>query len=183
MQSYAVQYLNTFYKILDDMEREMKEAELSNSISADFINQMIPHHQAAIKMSENILKYSGDKQIRAIAENIISEQTKSIADMRASYPQCREKVNSNSDIASYMERFKAVTDIMFEQMRNSPASSNVNYDFLVEMIPHHRGAVRMSANLLRFNICRQLIPIADAIIVSQLEGIREMEKLLKEYSK
>lgn len=90
MQSCAVQYLNTFYKILDDMEREMKEAELSNSISADFINRMIPHHQAAIKMP---------------------------------------------------------------------------------------------ANLLRFNICRRLIPIADTIIVSRLEGIREMEDLLKEYSK
>ena len=78
MDENVQQYINTFEEILADMENGMDNAELSNSISATFINQMIPHHEAAIKMSENILKYSDDAAVRSIAEGIITEQTKSI---------------------------------------------------------------------------------------------------------
>lgn len=49
------QYLCCFYEILDNMIEEMTNAKLTNSISHNFIVQMIPHHQAAIKMSQNIL--------------------------------------------------------------------------------------------------------------------------------
>ena len=52
------EYLNTFYCILDQMVREMTTANLTESISNNFIVQMIPHHQAAIRMSENLLKYT-----------------------------------------------------------------------------------------------------------------------------
>ena len=47
------------------------------------------------------------------------------------------------------------------------------------MIPHHRGAVRMSENALRFPLCPELVPLLDAIIVSQKEGIRKMQCLMK----
>lgn len=48
-----------------------------------------------------------------------------------------------------------------------------------EMIPHHRGAVRMSENALRFCLCPELVPLLNEIIVSQKKGIKEMECLLK----
>ena len=40
------QYLCCFYEILDNMIEEMTSAKLTNSISHNFIVQMIPHHQA-----------------------------------------------------------------------------------------------------------------------------------------
>lgn len=49
-------YLSAFNCILDEMIQRMTEAEQSDSISHNFIVQMIPHHRAAIEMSENILK-------------------------------------------------------------------------------------------------------------------------------
>lgn len=183
MDENVQQYINTFEEILADMENGMDNAELSNSISATFINQMIPHHEAAIKMSENILKYSDDAAVRSIAEGIITEQTKSIADMRSVYPGCRQKTDSDEDIMEYLSAYKSITDVMFKNMNNSPIVENVNYDFITEMIPHHKGAVRMSINLLRFPICGSLMPIADTIIISQLKGIEQMEALLAEYNK
>lgn len=36
---------------------------LTDSISGNFIMQMIPHHTAAIEMSANILKYTTDPQL------------------------------------------------------------------------------------------------------------------------
>ena len=38
------------------------------------------------------------------------------------------------------------------------------------MIPHHQGAIRMSENALRYLLCPGLIPLLDAIIVSQKKG-------------
>lgn len=43
---------------------------------------------------------------------------------------------------------------------------------------YHRGAIEMSQNALRYPICPELVPILDAIISSQQEGIRKMERLL-----
>ncbi len=44
-------YLSEFYCILDRMIESITEAELTDSISHNFIVQMIPHHRAAIGMS------------------------------------------------------------------------------------------------------------------------------------
>ena len=50
------QYLADYRNIVQNMIMEMTSAELDCSISHNFISQMIPHHKAAIEMSENILK-------------------------------------------------------------------------------------------------------------------------------
>ena len=48
-----------------------------------------------------------------------------------------------------------------------------------EMIPHHKGAIRMSENALRFDICPELKPILCEIITSQQKGVSEMTQLLR----
>ena len=49
-------YIDTFYKILDEMSTKMKEVEPSSSISATFIQQMIPHHEALIPLLKILQK-------------------------------------------------------------------------------------------------------------------------------
>ena len=71
-------YLAKFYSIFSDMVTAMTAVQNGNSISQNFIERMIPHHEAAIEMSKNILSYTKNEQLKAIAENIIAEQTKSI---------------------------------------------------------------------------------------------------------
>lgn len=77
----AKNYLSEYYCILEKMVEGMTEAELSDSISGNFIAQMIPHHKAAIEMSNNILRYTTLIPLERIAKNIIAEQTRSIEKM------------------------------------------------------------------------------------------------------
>lgn len=63
-------YLCRFYKILDEMIEGMTNAELTNSLSHNFIVQMIPHHRAAIEMSENLLQFTTFVPLQHIAQNI-----------------------------------------------------------------------------------------------------------------
>ena len=51
-------YLDAYYDILDEMEREMTTGKQTASISRNFITQMIPHHRAAVEMCENALRYT-----------------------------------------------------------------------------------------------------------------------------
>lgn len=172
-------YLICFCEILDEMIFQMTEAELTDSISHNFIMQMIPHHMAAINMSHNLLRYTTNIPLQNIALDIISEQTKSIRNMQNILDCCSTFCNSHRGICLYQNRFNQISQTMFSEMRNACFTNDVNVNFIREMIPHHEGAIRMSENTLRFEICPELKPVLNAIIVSQKKGVKEMERLLK----
>lgn len=172
-------YLSTYYRILDEMIRGMTEAPLTDSISQNFIVQMIPHHRAAIEMSRNILKYTTNIPLQNIATGIIAEQTKSIANMQEIQHFCARLGNCERDLQLYQRRTNQILQTMFDRMENAPTTNNINADFMREMIPHHMGAVEMSKNAMQYDICQDLKPILDAIISSQERGIRQMQQLLR----
>lgn len=173
------QYLDSFYQILDTMIQKMTNVNLNNSISHNFILQMVPHHEAAIEMSNNILKYTTNIELQNIALNIISTQNQSIQAMLRAFDRCSTIMNQNTDLINYQRAFNAITETMFNDMANAPISNNVNINFINEMIPHHVGAINMSRNALRFDLCTELIPILNDIIRFQSEGVQQMRLLLQ----
>ncbi len=107
----AREYLNRFYCILDEMIWGMTGAQLDESISHNFIVQMIPHHRAAIEMSENILKYTGNEELRQIAADIIDEQGKNIENMLAIEDKCSRLCNAKQDLCRYQDRMEQMQQL------------------------------------------------------------------------
>ncbi|MCC8023757.1 MAG: DUF305 domain-containing protein [Clostridium sp.] len=173
-------YLGQFQRILSEMIRNMTSVTMTDSISGSFITQMIPHHRAAIEMSGNLLKYTVNVPLQNIALNIIASQQKSIENMTKAYPICRYCINSSTEIACYKKENDAILNTMFCEMKSACSDNSIDADFMREMIPHHRGAVRMSENALRYPLCPELVPLLEAIIISQKEGIRQMQQLLRQ---
>ncbi len=173
------EYLNTFYCILDQMIREMTTANLTESISNNFIVQMIPHHQAAIQMSENLLKYSEFCPLKTIASQIIEEQTKGIAEMEALLKSCSCLINCDKDLCLYDRRVCQVMEVMFTDMEYAQATNSIDANFIMEMIPHHLGAVSMAENALHYEVCDGLVPILESIVSSQRQEVRQMQCLLR----
>ena len=171
-------YLCRFYEILEEMIAGMTDVPLTDSLSHNFIVQMIPHHRAAIEMSRNLLQYTTFVPLQDIALSIIDEQTKSIENMQEILDCCRELENSQQDLCLYQKSFGQITQTMFAQMQNACSTNDINGNFIREMIPHHEGAIRMSENILRYPVCPQLDPILQAIIQSQKKGVREMKRML-----
>lgn len=179
LSNAAKEYLTKFYCILDEMILGMTSVNLTNSISQNFIMQMIPHHRAAIEMSHNILRFTTNTTLQEIASNIITMQTQSIENMCNVESKCSMFTNSCQDLYLYQRHFQMITQTMFTQMGSANANNNINTDFMREMIPHHRGAIRMSENALMYDICPELKPIMDKIITSQQKGILDMNTLLR----
>lgn len=171
-------YLNDFHTILDTMMEQMTNACLKDSISYNFIVQMIPHHEAAIKMSENLLKYTTCIPLQNIALAIISEQTKSIEDMKNIVCTCKNVRNTHQNLWNYQTRLNRIMNTMFTDMGSACKENDINTDFMQEMIPHHKGAIEMSQTTLAYPICPELKPVLRAIITSQKQGVREMHQLL-----
>ena len=119
-------YLCRFYSILDEMIAKMTKAQPTDSLSHTFIVQMIPHHRAAIEMSENLLQYTTCVPLQRIAQNIVNEQTKSIEDMQSVLTHCAQLSNSQQDLCLYERRFRQITQSMFSQMRNACSDNNIN---------------------------------------------------------
>ena len=173
------QYLADYECILNNMIQGMNCAPLGSSISANFIEQMLPHHQAAIEMSRNLLQYTTCLPLQNIASCIISEQTQSIANMEAILCEAQNMTNSKCELCQYQEYANRVIKDMTCAMEQACATNNINQTFMRQMIPHHRGAVLLSKNALQYCICPALKPILCSIIRSQERGIAQMEQLLR----
>ena len=173
------QYLCCYYQILDEMIQGITTAKLTQSISHNFIVQMIPHHQAAVRMCRNILEYSDDRAVRRLAQRIIAQQTQGIQTMEGLLPQCGQLPSPQMDLRLCQRRTELIFREMFSQMRATPEGNRLDAGFMQEMIPHHLGAVRMSQNTLRYEICTGLAPVLRSIIDTQCREVRQMRALLQ----
>ena len=173
------EYLYRFNQILSQMSYKMLNTSITNNITINFITTMIPHHQAAIYMCENLLDYTNYQPLQEIAKNIINMQTKGIEQMREIAMTTYGYSNNRRDVRFYEKNYFCITKQMICKMKNSLRSENINLNFVSEMIPHHEGAVQMCENLLKFSIDPRLANVAKNIIYEQSEGIRQLKEIEK----
>ena len=65
-------------KNMETMHAAMAAVEPSGNLDADFVNLMLPHHQAAVDMARTELLYGNDPQMRRLAQEIITDQESEI---------------------------------------------------------------------------------------------------------
>ncbi len=176
-------YLTRYREITENMICKMNGVDFTDSISQNFINQMIPHHEAAIEMSQNFLCYTTNLPLQKMADNIISQQSCGIQKMKSILKSCRTFRNPKQEVFSYVQQNRQITQNMFSAMKSARMCNCINESFILEMIPHHEGAVQMAQNALRYRLCPELRPILQNIITTQKEEICEMKQIYKELTR
>ena len=66
-------------------ETDIEALKNSKDFDAEFIRQMIPHHQMAVMMAQMVETISGKEEIKNLAKDIIQSQTSEINQMREWY--------------------------------------------------------------------------------------------------
>jgi uncharacterized protein (DUF305 family) len=159
----------------------MENAPRTGDPALDYLYQMIPHHEAAIAMAENVLQYGTNQKVKQMAQKTIREQTKEIAKMR----ELIEKVKANlqadqAQEAAYMSDFMQDYTAMVTAMENMKPTGNVDKDFLQEMMPHHEGAINIALNILRNTSNPEVRQLAQNTIKMQTADSKEMSNLMNQ---
>lgn len=78
----TTRYITAFEEILNNMANKMLLPNTSNSITVNFIEDMIPHHEGAIAMSKNVLRYPIDPRLEKMTKPIVQEQSRRIRQLK-----------------------------------------------------------------------------------------------------
>jgi uncharacterized protein (DUF305 family) len=66
-----------------DHEKVMKMLETADPFDRAFVDEMVPHHEGAVKMAEAVLKETDDAELKKLAQAIIDAQRREIREMNA----------------------------------------------------------------------------------------------------
>ena len=173
-------YLKKYDQILCTMLNEMLLPYESCSITLYFIQGMIPHHEGAIKMCENLLTYSNHSKLQEMAQEMIQKQTSQIEIMRKIATTTSYIESNLNEFNKYRSCFLEVTHQMGNRMKMACRSNDIHLNFINEMIPHHEGAIKMCKNLIKYSIDERLEKLAREIIEEESQGIIELGKMRNE---
>lgn len=153
-----------------------------------FVDAMIPHHQGAVEMAQEVLSKSQRPEMKKLAEDIIAAQKREINQMKqwrkAWYPKAGSKPMAwhapmNHMMAMSPEQMQAM------MMKGDLGAADAEFDlrFLNAMIPHHEGALVMAQDVLSKSKRPELKKLAQEILTSQQKEIDQMKQWRKAWYK
>ena len=142
------------------------------------MEQMIPHHEDAVAMSELALVRAEHPELKQLAETIIQDQTREIDEMRAWY---RSWYGVDVPIDGDGFRSRMGSGFMPGGMMHDEADLEVlqaasvfDREFIEQMIPHHQMGVMMARMVLSRSDRSEIEGLARSIIRTQTDEIEQM---------
>ncbi len=132
----------------------------------EFLVNMLPHHQEAIDTAKILVAKTENKELKKIAESIISGQSTEVATMKkwltSWYP-------NNTVKTEYMPMMRNLTKL---------SAHDLDDTFMEDMIKHHEGAIHMAEEVLDVTQRPEIVKMAKDIISTQNIEIATFKILL-----
>lgn len=133
-----------------------------------FISNMIPHHQEAVNSSQEMLRRITDPEQKKFLENIMNVQTKEIEMLKGWHQEYFGTAYvSNGNYT-----------LMMPKIENIKNNSDAWHAYIEGMIEHHKGAIRMSEQVLMVSKRDNLKKFARDVISTQSQEISQMNAWL-----
>jgi uncharacterized protein (DUF305 family) len=168
------------------MNHHMNVGPADANYDLRFIDSMIPHHQGALVMAQEAIQKSKRPELIKLAQGIVAEQKKEIAQMQQWRKQWYHKASAtpimwHAAMNGEMPMTAEYKQSMMMNMSLGKADAGFDRRFLDGMIPHHQGAVTMGQDLLQKSQRPEMKKLAQNIIKSQQSEIDRMTKWRQEW--
>jgi len=155
-------------------------------IETAFLAGMIPHHHGAVAMAEMALQKASHQELKDLAQNIIDDQNREIEQM-SQWLRDWYGMEPPSGMSMPDSMMQGMMPMMHERMPDmsagmrdlqSTSGSEFETAFLSEMSHHHAMAIMMAAPVLMGGHHADLFTLAENVVVSQGQEIRQMDEWL-----
>ena len=166
-------HMKAMHDAMSGSMEQMKSMTMSGDPDHDFAMMMKHHHQGAIDMAQSEIAGGTDEQLKQMAQKMIDEQQKEIAEFDT-FMQGKQP-GGRSDYGQ-----KAM-GIMTPMSAIKMESGSLDAMFASMMIPHHQDAVKMAEEYLKVGKSAEMKKIAQSIIETQPKEIRELQNWLSNH--
>ena len=140
----------------------------SGEYDRDFIDGMVPHHQAAIDMAKVAQRKAEHAELKQLADAIVADQDGEIAQMKA----WRKAWYGSDEIAPGMGGHQmGGMDTDLAQLEQAAPFDKA---FIAAMIPHHQSAIDMAREAQTKATHQEIRDLAGRIITAQQREIDQM---------
>ncbi len=170
-------------KTLEDLNKKLTDEFSSytgEQYDQKYMEHMVGHHQGAVGMAKLALTNSKRPELKELANNIISSQSKEISDMTAWQSKWGYTVSVMAMPSHGSSNTHSSTDPMVEQLTGK-SGDDFDRTFLSLMLEHHQSAVAVSTPAQKNASHQEIKDLAATIIKTQTEEITQMRAWQKEW--
>ena len=146
-----------------------------------FLQSMVPHHSSAVDMAKVAETEGQSKFVKGLARDITQTQTEEVSQMESIH-QRLFNAPLKPDMGAHTGLGLSAQQAGMDHMDGAGmirGKKPFDRAFVDEMIPHHRGAIRMAEAVLAKTRDPELRKLAENVVTAQKREISEMEAFRK----
>lgn len=155
-------YITPDYKVSMYEENNMNLGQADRTFDLRYINAMISHHRGAVLLAEQLAKNTDRPEMKTLAENILADEPKAIAELYA------WKKDWYGDT-------KNVRDPIVANL--GPRGETFDLRFLNAIIAHHEAGIVMTEETRLKSSRVQILDNANAVEIFLLNGLQTLKGL------
>lgn len=159
----------------DHMSASTATTGLAAMSDQKFLELMVPHHMMAVQMAQIELRRGKEPRVEAMAQRMLDDQQREIAQMRGWYKELTGKEIPMGHGGMSADEMAAMG--MSMDMPKLISSTQPDREFMEQMIPHHAGAIVMADIIARRSKNTEIVGLARAIVAAQNAEIGQMQLL------
>jgi uncharacterized protein (DUF305 family) len=158
-------------------------------IETQFLSCMVPHHRSAVAMAQMALQQATHPELKDMAQSIIRSQNAEIVQMTQwlhDWYGMDPPAGTSMPMACMQDMMPMLHGRMPDMdmaMHSLQSTTGPEFEvgFLSDMSQHHAMAIMMSAPVLMAVYHRDLFTLAENIVISQGQEIRQMDEWLQSW--
>lgn len=176
---------NAKQSLIDSIPKSSIEKNLDEYTGDEFdryyIANMLAHHQGAVDMANYALTNAKHQELKTLAQEIISSQTKEIDSMESWQKQWNYPLSSGDMMVDHSAM--GMMDEMHSMNSELQSLSGEAFDkkFIELMIEHHKSAISMSRPGAKNASHQEVKDLTVAVIDAQSKEIIQMQRWQKDW--